>query len=376
MTEEKVLKSKDAYELYKEGAGRWNDWAKNHHGWKVDFSKWDFQTEERVIFADFVFPGAVSFREALFPKGAVYFMNAVFTDGDVDFTDAKFGNGDVEFTGAKFGDGIVTFERAEFSGTRLIFRSTQFANGRIDFTGAYFCKDFFFNFNNAKSPTRELFIRDINIEDARSSRMNFGMFKLADESLDGIDLRSAYNFRLNGNSIVGTRFSPNSNDPYSILRRKYTGAKFTLVLLFTVVTFLPFVSKAITFSILGDGQELVISSGLLNRDEVEQIRSATKATNTLSIVSGWTSENREAAVTISVLIFLYNLLRGWVTLSMVALREAEERSQHAPTVSDYWRYYLIHTWFLQWVFYGILIITTFRIYQILAQEVLIPIAGI
>jgi hypothetical protein len=44
---------------------------------------------------------------------------------------------------------------------------------------------------------------------------------------------------LDDNAIEGTRFSPYAHDPWSVLRRTYTGPKLAFLLLFSVLAFLP-----------------------------------------------------------------------------------------------------------------------------------------
>src|SRR5690606_22516252 len=51
-------------------------------------------------------------------------------------------------------------------------------------------------------------------------------------------------FLLDDTRIVGARFSPNVQDPWSVLRQSYTGPKFTFVLLATMLALLPLIGKA------------------------------------------------------------------------------------------------------------------------------------
>jgi hypothetical protein len=133
-----VLKGQDAFDLYKRGKDAWNDWAAAHKGWFVDFSNWDFTKEGNVAFKLFKFPGAVSFRSAIFGEGNVIFSDAEFCNGDVFFSDAKFGNGDVYFHEAKFGVGGVYFIGAEFGVGNVSFNYADFGEGVVSFYGAEF----------------------------------------------------------------------------------------------------------------------------------------------------------------------------------------------------------------------------------------------
>ncbi len=193
---------------------------------------------------------------------------------------------------------------------------------------------------------------------------------LSGVNLDKADMQVCRSLRLCNNSIRGTKFSPRAKDPYSVLRRTYTGMMFTLVLVFTMVALAPFVVKAMTYSLAGN-----IQNNQLQIDcENIQDNSLTCA-RTLEIVLGFTeeSENRWAVVSISIFIIFYNIIRYIVTIGMSGIREAEERSHHSPEWDEYKRYYYVHQYFLRWVFYGVMALTIFRIGSMLWTQVVIPV---
>ena len=85
-TEENVIASDDAYNLYLKGRVEWNKWARDNHGWHVDFSHRTFR--KGASFSEFIFPGKAYFRGAEF-SGKSYFSEAQFT-GEVHFENAVF----------------------------------------------------------------------------------------------------------------------------------------------------------------------------------------------------------------------------------------------------------------------------------------------
>ena len=63
---------------------------------------------------------------------------------------------------------------------------------------------------------------------------------LNDANLMGADLRDCRELRLDNTLVRNTRFSPNATDPWSILRRNYTGMSFFVILIAMVVFILPY----------------------------------------------------------------------------------------------------------------------------------------
>lgn len=185
-------------------------------------------------------------------------------------------------------------------------------------------------------------------------------------NMDNSNLLGASSFILDDNSIRGTRFSPNSNEAYSTLLRRYTGVMFTLILVFTLLEVTQFTFKAISWSMVGQLEEVILQTVPAAEPLAGEVHT------TFAIVTGWTEENRWQAVSITLLIFVYNVVRGWVTLNVSGIREAEERSQHAPAWEDYKVYYHVHKYFLRWFLWLIGIITAYRIVEIMLQPVMIP----
>ena len=140
-TEENILAGDDAYNLYLKGKDKWNKWARDNHGWHVDFSGRTFPGESN--FSGFIFPGGVNFSKAQF-SGLGEFSEAQFS-GEADFSKAQFSKS-AYFIGAKFWEeaGFIEAqfsERANFSEVQFSgpgeFREAQFS-GEADFNKAQF----------------------------------------------------------------------------------------------------------------------------------------------------------------------------------------------------------------------------------------------
>ncbi|ARD43801.1 hypothetical protein [Colwellia sp. PAMC 21821] len=202
-------------------------------------------------------------------------------------------------------------------------------------------------------------------------------------ALDDFDLRLA-SYRLDDNSIRGTRFSPDSNDPYSLLRRKYTGFNFLLLSFLTLIALVPYVIKALVFSFIGKqeskvlqfGQELIAKEpGLKPIIEAHIIDHMVKFEEhpTWLVVLGGTEPFGILAIVLSILALLIVGVRAFVTFMVSGIREAEERSEHAPAWEDYRLYFLIHQKFLKFGTLFILSLSLYSFIKLLLQPVWLPI---
>jgi len=142
-----TLSGEEALALAKKGKDVWNAWAHDNPGAEVDFSDADF-TADPISFEGFVFPGIVSFRNAVlkntkfsgaeFSGGKANFNRAKFIGGNAYFNGAKFSGGDTHFVLAEFSAGNANFREAEFSGGKAYFNGAKFSGGDANFSGAAF----------------------------------------------------------------------------------------------------------------------------------------------------------------------------------------------------------------------------------------------
>ena len=73
----------------------------------------------------------------------------------------------------------------------------------------------------------------------------FGNACLDSTDLEDADLRNSSGIRFDNTYVRGARFSPRASDPWSTLRRAYTGPKLAFVMALTLAAFLPFVAKTL-----------------------------------------------------------------------------------------------------------------------------------
>lgn len=246
-------------------------------------------------------------------------------------------------------------------------------------------------------------IQNATIKDSGFLLANLARADFWGTTLDNVNLKSANldntNFKnsqgrffLDDNSLRGTRFSTRAMDPYSLLRRTYTGPMFFLALLLTTIAFLPFVFKAMAWSFVGAVEsridtyvaetvtalETELPPNITSRirttlDRLNPARSDQFVESRVwKIVIGWEESNRYIAILITTILVAYNALRGWVTIQMSRLRDAEERSQHSPARNEYERLFRVHSILLQWFFYVALMVACFNIFGLLTATVYVP----
>jgi len=180
---------------------------------------------------------------------------------------------------------------------------------------------------------------------------------LEEAVIEKADLRNAgAGFFLDGNSLAGVRFSPRANDYWSRLRRIYTGHRGAIILLLSLVSFLPQIYKVLHW-------ELVLTTG------EPQAR--------WTIILGFSKDVFGlnlgfAFFMLTVALLLYNGLRLFLTMTVLGLRYEEERSNHAPFKVEYERIWIVHKWVLRPMMILALLSIVWRIGAFLLGEVPVP----
>ena len=247
-------------------------------------------------------------------------------------------------------------------------------------------------------------IQSATIKDSNFLLANLTQADFWGSTFDNVNFKSANmdntnfknskgSFFVDDNPIRGTRFSTRAMDPYSLLRRTYTGPMFFLALVLTTIAFLPFVFKAMAWSFVGAvesridayvGNTVAALETELPPNVVSHIRTTLDQLNPArsnqfvesrvwKIVIGWEEGNRYIAISITAILVIYNALRGWVTIQMSKLRDAEQRSQHSPARNEYERLFRVHSRFLNWFLYVALAVACFNGLLLLTATVYVPV---
>lgn len=226
--------------------------------------------------------------------------------------------------------------RADFRNSRLVGANLKLANLRgAGFEGA-----------------------DLSLAVVQDAKLDFARF----------DKKAAKTLRFDGNSIRGVQLPPNSGDPWSVLRRAYSGPRFALHLLTIILFGLPYASHALLWLSVNRMQQVVASVStdlqeagkrLTEKGQPEVAQALGKRLLAVSIspclehnCSRWklwqllVGFHRGTWITLlAILLIVYNGLRFVLTMRVGAARDEEERSKHAPRWDEYRK--------LRWLHWGV-----------------------
>lgn len=176
--------------------------------------------------------------------------------------------------------------------------------------------------------------------------------------------------RLNSTYIRNARFSPAASDPWSVLRRKYTGVMFALNLLLTTVFLIPHFADALMWRAVAQTQQIAVDV----KHTVEEIteEAVRNGNNAASVVrqARLKLQLRECITAthciewplwkillgihrgrsywmLAVVLLLYNASRAILTVNVGLLRDQEERSGYSPAWRNYWWLHWIHRGIMQ-----------------------------
>jgi len=180
----------------------------------------------------------------------------------------------------------------------------------------------------------------------KHSRMNYT--RLCGSDLDRAVLTNVSGLLFDYNSIDKILIEGNSKDPWSILRRTYTGPKYILNIILLIAFLLPFIGKAAYLTALSATQQslIEISSSIeestkeieaissVLQQSISHIQTSQEQTLAVAVLLGWT-DGIFTTLLIAVVI-LYNLFRAYLTFKVSSLREAEDRSKVSPTINQYY----------------------------------------
>jgi uncharacterized protein YjbI with pentapeptide repeats len=244
----------------------------------------------------------------------------------------------------------VILEEADLSEARLMGANVSDAKLRganlvvARLKGAVLCR---VNLTGAQLVGADLQQADLKVAELTGADMN-------EANLERADLRGVRGLRLNSTYVRQARFSSRARDPWSVLRRGYTGPKLFFNILFLAAFLMPYVVKTAGWVMLNRTQEQIRLGveklqGVAGELEAEEHRTAQPMRAVLAAVSEqlpiegskrW-RESRIWRVVLgvdrgasywltAVLLIVYNVCRAVLTWFVGPMRDEEERSGHTP----------------------------------------------
>ena len=161
------------------------------------------------------------------------------------------------------------------------------------------------------------------------------------------------------------RIEGNAPDPWSVLRRTYTGPKFFVLLaMFAAAIILPYAVKY--FYLTMESEVIFHTNSLVQSEEFQQHLTNSQDIKQFSETFGVLKKKHDNStkvpailvmlgvqknvtssviqVLLSVVIIFYNAARAFLTIKISTLRDAEERSKITPSKDEYLGFYVVHRW--------------------------------
>ncbi len=230
-------------------------------------------------------------------------------------------------------------------------------------------------------------LSEADFSGANLSVANFSRAILRYADLSGVDLCDVDHIYFDSNYIKDARFSPNARDPWSVLRRNYTGPRMIFNVLCLVAFLLPYIVKTIGLVALNnlenheytshliskfENSEIALQSINHDKSEIDESRKQSPIINgkryrIYQILIGW--DQGWTYWILSLVLIIYNLARALLTYFVGALREEEERSGYTPSLNGKvlystsldnilpishhfrWRLFRVHLFSYGWMIY-------------------------
>ena len=187
--------------------------------------------------------------------------------------------------------------------------------------------------------------------------------------------------------VTGARFGIDAQDPWSILRRNYSGPRLTFNLLFLVAFFSPYLAKVAFWAWVNRVQtyaEAVVSEptnavgfdseaiSSLSRCLAEQCDPMPAWQLIVGVDKGW------LFCVLAIALITCNMLRAGITWRVASLREEEERTGYSPAWTgatwgqNYRLLFWAHQYFVRWVLWIAIIVFIYNACDWLTRTVWIP----
>ncbi len=210
------------------------------------------------------------------------------------------------------------------------------------------------NVNLSDGHLENALLLDANLKNASLNYANLRNAVLADALLENTDLRNTTGLRLDSTLIKNAHFSARASDPWSILRRSYTGPRIIFNILMLTAFMIPYVAKTAGWVGINHIQEEVKQcmanlQSVADKLEIDQHAMAKPMQDSLTAINErLPSENKEGWRKSSVwrliigldkgwtfwgtalALIAYNFCRGLLTWIVAPMRDAEERSGFSP----------------------------------------------
>ncbi len=230
-----------------------------------------------------------------------------------------------------------------------VLRHAHLEHANLDYANLEHANVYCAHFENAN-------LSNAHLEHVYLSSAHLEHTKLFKTNLDRADVRGATGLRFDRNRVEGIDIEGNAPDPWSVLRRKYTGPLFFVHLLLLIVFFVPYAADAFYLSSVSNFQTWLVEEYDIMKSKIPDVKLfhqyndelKRRIAEDMEEISAWRLllGLQDGVWSISFgfvfIVIVYNGLRGGLTLRVSSLRDAEERSHITPALKEYWPLFRCH----------------------------------
>jgi uncharacterized protein YjbI with pentapeptide repeats len=167
--------------------------------------------------------------------------------------------------------------------------------------------------------------------DLRKAQLSQAILKEA--ILTGADVRGATGLRFDTNRVRDIHIEGNAHDPWSVLRRTYTGPMFFVHAALLVAFILPYVGKVVVLTAIDRATRATDSVHDPLQFLADRVGLQVESIPAWKVLIGL--DKGPLVPALGLVLLLYNVIRGVLTIKVGQLRDAEERSGITPTLKEY-----------------------------------------
>lgn len=170
-----------------------------------------------------------------------------------------------------------------------------------------------------------------------------GFTQLRHARFDHADVRGTDGLLFDECPVERLHIEGNASDPWSVLRRTYTGPRYFVHLMLLIAFLIPFAVRVFQLSAISEAQSAIATAAAAQQDmpwrtQLEAWIEGFEGTHH-QIGAWWVLIGGDKGlffVALTLTLVVYNACRGLLTWNVSSLRDAEERSRITPSLVDYY----------------------------------------
>jgi len=196
------------------------------------------------------------------------------------------------------------------------------------------------NANISEANLKNASLFEANLQNANLRGANLTSVALKGTILNAADVRGAKGVIFDSTPLEKIIIDGNTSDPWSVLRRAYTGPNFFFHLILLVAFFLPFFGKAMVLTGIHEGMVLVdknLDGSPQDLRILHEMWEAIERQTAFWTLLGYGNNNfgTFAFFLLTLMMVAYNIIRFYLTRQVSFLRDDEDRTKITPSRKEY-----------------------------------------